>query len=70
VRRLDGLRLVQKEQEGGGQKANKKDQKAYSYAYDQSKQWINLYHEEDGRGRYIKVYKRLMLAFNGQEITY
>jgi hypothetical protein len=39
-----------------------------TYSYDESCQWISLYCEAEAR--YVKVYKRLMLRFNGKEITY
>jgi hypothetical protein len=63
LRREHGLRLlIHKEDERPGMKPKP------SYSHENACQYIKLWNE--ATGRHITVYKRLMLAFNGKEITY
>ncbi len=65
IRHEHGLRLLVAKEDAIGSSSPKPKPR---YSYQESCQYIKLFHE--ATGRYFTVYKRLMLSFNGQQIEY
>lgn len=65
IRYEESLRLMVKEQEVHA-KAGKSQRPKYSYEH--SRQYLNIWNEANGR--HIRIYKRLIIEFNDNEVVY
>jgi len=65
---LENLQLLVQEDSNAQGTGNRQAKGRPGYRYEHSRQWLNLWHATTGR--YIRLYKRLIVEFNGKTVEY